>query len=116
MTDSRQQRREHVCVPPRYPGKPSDYIYVAEHCRKQPSSIKNLNTKQDNIRNGTLIKESDIIIADLLTRLKETPEFIMYAVRNYRRGIHYDKSCSQWKGFTNFKKDKDVKAVVTALR
>lgn len=27
-------KRDRLCVAPKYPGKPSDYIFVEEHCRK----------------------------------------------------------------------------------
>ena len=40
-------RRDTVCVPPKYPGRSEDYIYVEEHCRRK--------TKRNDLKRKALL-------------------------------------------------------------
>lgn len=46
-----------VCVPPKYPGVPEDYEYVAEHCRKTSHRTKTSNLKKRLVAFKTRAKD-----------------------------------------------------------
>lgn len=66
-------RRKLVCIPPRYPGNPDDYIYVNEHCRKR-NDQKSLRSRERSAVNA------------LREKVRARPEIALSSFGNTRAG------------------------------
>ena len=125
MTSAIKQRRGIVCRPPKYPGRPEDYVYVKEYCRSKTreSGRKSKITVKVSAQPRALVTEQDLLMRDAAQRLQEMPEFIAFAQQHLRGALlvggdvdkEFNHVLRAWRGRVDFSRDAAVRRCVTAV-
>ena len=116
IAKQRLSKRNRICRPPKYPGKPHEYIYVSEHCRRNiPQRRQRMISRSRNPDLSMSYSQKDVVIASLLKRIEETPVFILTATKAIKQGMSYETACEKWRGKVDFKNSRDIKDVIASL-
>ncbi len=121
-----KERRSIVCRPPRYPGRPEDYVFVKEYCRSKtrgPAKRPRGRAGKVPAAPQQLVTEQDLVMREAAQRLQEMPEFISFAQQHLRVALRmgqdldraYDAAMRLWDGQVDFTRDAAIRRCVTAI-